>query len=92
MFQISLRLLSEVFLLEVEFTWIFSWMYIGPYLKYQFFLSDLKKYIYIFVNRFSKNSQISSFVGINPMEAELLQADGQTDRYDEASRRFLQFC
>jgi len=29
---------------------------------------------------------------ILPVGAELLNADGQTDRHDEAYRRFSQFC
>jgi len=29
---------------------------------------------------------------ICPVEAELLHANGQTDRYDEANSRFSQFC
>jgi hypothetical protein len=29
---------------------------------------------------------------IRPVGAELFNADGQTDRHDEANSRFLQFC
>jgi len=29
---------------------------------------------------------------IHPVAAELFYADGQTDRHDEATSRFLQFC
>ena len=29
---------------------------------------------------------------IRPAEAELSDADGQTDKHDEANSRFLQFC
>jgi hypothetical protein len=29
---------------------------------------------------------------IRPVGAELLYADGQTDRHDEANSRFSQFC
>jgi hypothetical protein len=29
---------------------------------------------------------------IRPVEAELFHVDRQTDRHDEAKRRFLQFC
>ena len=39
-----------------------------------------------------KNSQISIFMKICPMGAELLKPDGQTDRHDEANGCFLQFC
>jgi len=49
----------------------------------------------IFLDRFSKNTQISNFIKIRPVGAELFHADGrldgQTDRHDEANSRFLQF-
>jgi hypothetical protein len=49
-----------------------------------------------FFERFSKNTQISTFMKILPMGAELLHAGGReggrTDRYDEATIRFPQFC
>jgi len=35
---------------------------------------------------------MSNFKKIHPMGAELLQAGWWTDRHDEASRRFSQFC
>ena len=49
---------------------------------------------------FEKKPQISSFIKIRPMGAELFFAyrrrdrrtDGQTDWYDEANSRFSQFC
>jgi hypothetical protein len=39
-----------------------------------------------------KNHQISNFMKIRPVGAELFDADGQTDRRDEANSRFSQFC
>ena len=38
-----------------------------------------------------KNPQISDFMKIRPMGAELFNADEQTDRHDEANGRFSQF-
>jgi len=35
-----------------------------------------------------KNPQISNFMKIRPVGAELLHADGRTDRHDEANSRF----
>jgi hypothetical protein len=45
---------------------------------------------------FEKNAQVSNFIKIIPVGAELLHADGmiddQTDGRDEANSRFSQFC
>ena len=49
-----------------------------------------------FLDTFSKNTQISNFMKICLVEAELFHADWrtdrQTDRYDEANSRFSHFC
>ena len=49
-----------------------------------------------FLDRFSKNTQISNFVKIRPVGAELFhaggRADGRTGGHDEASSRFSRFC
>ena len=45
-----------------------------------------------FLDRFSKNTQISDFMTVRQVEADLFHADRQTDRHDEANRRFSQFC
>ena len=37
---------------------------------------------------FSKITQISNFIKIRPVGAQYFQSDGQTDRRDEANRRF----
>jgi hypothetical protein len=49
-------------------------MYIGVCVKYPLFLSD-----WIFLDRFSKNIQMSNFMNICPVEANLFQADRWTD-------------
>jgi hypothetical protein len=41
-----------------------------------------------FLDRLSKNAQISNFMKIRPLGSELLHADGQTDRQVEAKSRF----
>ena len=49
-----------------------------------------------FLDRFSKSTQISNFVKICLVGAELFHSDGRTDRqadrHGEATSRFLQFC
>jgi hypothetical protein len=53
-----------------------------------------------FLDRCSKNPQISNFIKIRPVGAELFhadertddQTDGQTDRHDETNSRFSKFC
>jgi hypothetical protein len=40
---------------------------------------------------FEKSTQISNFMKICPMGAELFQAGGRTDRHDESNSRFSQF-
>jgi len=42
-----------------------------------------------FLENFSKN-QVTNFMKIRPVEAELFHAEGQTDRHDEANSRFSQ--
>ena len=44
------------------------------------------------MNTGSKKHQISNFMKIRPVEAELFHAGGRTDRHDEAHSRFSQFC
>jgi len=69
-------------------------MYIGLRVKYPLFLSDFNK-TWIFSADFRKNTQISNFMKIRRVGAELFRADGrtdgQTDRHDEANSRFSKF-
>jgi len=39
-----------------------------------------------------RNTQISNFMKIRPVGAELFRADRQTDIHDEANSRLSQFC
>jgi hypothetical protein len=63
-------------------------MYKALHVRYSFFLSDFNK-TRIFLEDFQKNTQISYFMKIQPVGAELFHADGQT--HDEANSRFSQF-
>ena len=45
-----------------------------------------------FIDRFSKNTQISNFMKLRPLGAELFHADVLTDGYDEANSLFSQLC
>jgi hypothetical protein len=59
-------------------------MYIGLRVEYPLFMSD-------FPTDFQKNTQISNFMKIRPVGAELFHADGRTDKHEAASR-FSQVC
>ena len=41
-----------------------------------------------FLNRFSRNTQMSNFMKIPPVGTELFHTDGRTERHDEANSRF----
>jgi hypothetical protein len=59
-------------------------------LKYPLLLSDFNENR-IFWTYFGGKSQISSFIKIHPVTAELFLADRQTDMHDEANTPFSQF-
>ena len=63
-------------------------MYIGFHVKYRLFLSDFNE-ILIFLVRFSKYPNISNFMKIRSVRAELFHADGRTERRHEGNSRFL---
>jgi len=45
-----------------------------------------------FIDRFTKNTQISNVIKIHPVGAELFHANKQKDRHDEANSHFSQIC
>jgi len=57
--------------------------------KYPLFLSDFNE-TWIFLDRLSKNAQISNFKRIHPVGADPFRADGQTDM-TKLIVAFLQF-
>jgi hypothetical protein len=57
-------------------------MYVGLHVKYRYYCHILMKLVNL-IDRFSKNTQISNFMKIRPVGAELFHADGQT-AHDEA--------
>jgi hypothetical protein len=54
------------------------------------FLSDFNETL-LFSAFFSENNQVSKFMKIRPVGAELFHAGGRTDRQGEANNRFSQF-
>jgi hypothetical protein len=54
-------------------------IYIGLHVKCPLFLSDFNESWIFFLERFSKNPQISNFMKIRPVAAQLFHADGRTD-------------
>jgi hypothetical protein len=71
-------------------------MSVRLHVKYLLFLSDFNE-TSDFLDRFSKNAQISHLMKIRPVGAVLFHADRQTyrrekDKHDEANIRLSQFC
>ena len=72
---------------------ISSKMYIGLHVKCPLFLSDFNETRFFSTDfRKKKNPQISNFIKIRLVGAELFDADGRTDRHEETNSRFSQFC
>jgi hypothetical protein len=89
MFWFHLQLLSETFLILIR---------TGRDMIKNMFCSSRKVRIFVrcqwnlnFLDRFSKNSQISNSMNNRSAGAELLHADGRTDMHGEIDSRFSQF-
>jgi hypothetical protein len=50
------------------------------------------KYNFNFAKRISKNIQITNFVKIRPVEAQLFHTGTRTGKHDEANSRLSQMC
>jgi hypothetical protein len=78
-FLFSLQHLSLTFIILRRIQQYFITSIIGLHVKYPLFLSDFNKTL-IFSADLKKKIQISTFLKIHPVGAELLLADGQTLR------------
>jgi hypothetical protein len=65
-------------------------MYIDHRVKYPLFLSDFDENL-IFCTDSRKNPQITNFMKIRPVGAELFHADGRTDRETDIIVAFRNF-
>jgi hypothetical protein len=66
-------------------------MYIVLQIKYLLFLSDFNEN-WMLWTPWLQNIQLTNFMNIRLVEAELFHTDRRADRHDEANSRFSQFC
>ena len=77
---ISSTILSETFLILRRMERDMIRMYIGLHVKYPLLLLDFNE-TWILLDSFSKNPQISYFMKIRPVGAELFHVERRTDGY-----------
>jgi hypothetical protein len=90
-FQFCLQILSKIFLI---LTRIQPGIFINVQrssCKVSFIIVSFQSNL-DFLDIFSKNLQISNFLKIRPVEAEVFHADRQTERHDEANSHISQSC
>jgi len=96
-FRCSLYLLSETyFILRITERDVLKKMYVGLYIKYPLFLSDLNKTcIYSAVVRKIRKYQ-TSYKSVQREPSNSMRTDGRMDgrrdRHDKDNSRFSQFC
>jgi hypothetical protein len=98
-FEFYVQLLYETFLIlsKIELN-IIKTVYIGLHVYYMSFFVIFEWNLHL-LDRCSKNTQMSNFMKIHPVIAEVSHAqrrtvertDSGTDRHDEANSRFSQF-
>ena len=65
-------------------------MYISLHVKYSLFLSDVNE-TWILSKDLRKNTQISNFIEIRPVGAELFNAGGRTDGQADMTKLIIAF-
>jgi hypothetical protein len=73
------------------YIYIYIWNVHGLHLSTRYSLLVKIKLNFNILHRFSENIQISNFMKIRPVGAELFHTDGRTDTQDEANSTFSQF-
>ena len=84
-FDFLYNFLLQNFSLQEEMSKICSKMCSGLHVKYPSFLSDFNESCK-FLDRFSKNTEISNFMKLRAVEAEMLHARERAGGHDEDNR------